>query len=534
MRTSLPVSRVAPVLLVVASLLAALVSFGATQAVRAATGTLYAATGAGSGDSCDGVAPPASRLYTLDADTGAHSLVGTIQVQGQDVYHVGALAVDPTDGTMYAVANHQDFSVECTDWGRSTLLTIDPATAAATVVGDWGSITGPIPDMSFDPWGTLVAWTESNDAPVVLDTSTGTVSDGPLAGCSTAQTGFAIDSAGWWWVKDGGQLRRVSHLTGSCLPSVALSGDAHNLLAFDASGTMWTGTRHSEPSRLELSTIDPETGDLTLVSTVSLGRISAIEWDRTGIVAPDEIDLALTKSVDVGVVNSGAHVTYTITATNQGQTNATGVAVRDLLPAGFQVVSEGANPSTGTFDPIMSVWTIGALGAGQEATLRLTVSTGLAAGEFPVNEAEVSSSDQRDVDSFPLDQDGDDRATATLQIVIPGHDLSVTGVAMKSTVRASARSVNLNVTVANAGSQDVTFSSADHLRIWVAGSNQITTCRAVHTNLVVGRSVTVRCKAALGQLGLTAGTTFTVKAAVAYPFDDDASNDETEVTIGAT
>ena len=68
----------------------------------------------------------------------------------------------------------------------------------------------------------------------------------------------------------------------------------------------------------------------------------------------------------------GSNVTFTITASNLGPSNATGVQVTDLLPAGLTFVS--AVPSQGTYTSGTGVWNIGALVSGSSATLSLAAA----------------------------------------------------------------------------------------------------------------------------------------------------------------
>ncbi|MEA2681695.1 MAG: hypothetical protein QOK05_23, partial [Chloroflexota bacterium] len=86
-------------------------------------------------------------------------------------------------------------------------------------------------------------------------------------------------------------------------------------------------------------------------------------------------DIAITKTVSAPNANVATNVTFTITATNNGPSNATGVQVGDLLPAGLTFVS--ATPSQGTYTSGTGTWNIGAINNGQAPTLQLvaTVAT---------------------------------------------------------------------------------------------------------------------------------------------------------------
>ncbi len=81
-------------------------------------------------------------------------------------------------------------------------------------------------------------------------------------------------------------------------------------------------------------------------------------------------DIALQMTVDTVVPAPGQPVQFTITASNVGTDDATGVQVTDQLPAELRIpAGMAAFPSTGTFDAATGVWSIGALAAGANATL---------------------------------------------------------------------------------------------------------------------------------------------------------------------
>ncbi|MDH4313066.1 MAG: DUF11 domain-containing protein [Gammaproteobacteria bacterium] len=81
-------------------------------------------------------------------------------------------------------------------------------------------------------------------------------------------------------------------------------------------------------------------------------------------------DIALQMTVDTAVPAAGQPVQFTITASNIGTDDASGVQVTDQLPAELRIpTGMAAFPSTGTYDAATGIWSIGALAAGANATL---------------------------------------------------------------------------------------------------------------------------------------------------------------------
>ncbi len=110
-------------------------------------------------------------------------------------------------------------------------------------------------------------------------------------------------------------------------------------------------------------------------------------------IGGQEADLAVTKVVSNLTPNVGANVTYTVQVTNNGLSDATGVVVSDLLPAGLTYVS--STPSQGTYVSGTGLWSVGALINGASATLTIVATV-----TQPVlisNTAAVSASDQPDL-----------------------------------------------------------------------------------------------------------------------------------------
>ena len=107
-----------------------------------------------------------------------------------------------------------------------------------------------------------------------------------------------------------------------------------------------------------------------------------------------QADLTLAKTVDNPSPKVGDNITYTLTLTNNGPSNATNVTVADTLPAGLTFVS--AVPSSGT-SFVAPTWTIPSLTANSSATLQLNVLVTQVGGI--TNTAQVTSSDQPDPNS---------------------------------------------------------------------------------------------------------------------------------------
>ncbi|MCP3977284.1 MAG: DUF11 domain-containing protein, partial [bacterium] len=181
------------------------------------------------------------------------------------------------------------------------------------------------------------------------------------------------------------------------------------------------------------------------------GNGSGEDFATVTPVPNPRIDLSLSKVVDNGSPDVGNNVEFTITVDNAaGFTDATGVAVTDILPAGYSYVSDD---SGGSYNSGTGVWTIGGLSAGANAALKIT-ATVLGSGSY-TNAAEVTAAGETDVDSTPGDSGGDDYDTES---VSPGSaiDLSLTKVVDNATPDVGSN-VEFTITVDNAaGFSDAT------------------------------------------------------------------------------
>src|SRR4029077_237371 len=98
----------------------------------------------------------------------------------------------------------------------------------------------------------------------------------------------------------------------------------------------------------------------------------AADDSASATITPVAADVAVTKTVSNTNPNINTNVTFTVTVTNNGPSDATGVQVTDLLPAGLTLVS--ATPSVGAYNSGTGVWNIGPLANGSSATLAIVAT----------------------------------------------------------------------------------------------------------------------------------------------------------------
>src|SRR2546430_3612109 len=158
--------------------------------------------------------------------------------------------------------------------------------------------------------------------------------------------------------------------------------------------------------------------------------------DGTNVVS--RADIALAKIASSGSVTVGSNVDFTVTVSNNGPSDATGVQITDQLPAGLTFVS--ATPSVGTYDSATGVWNIGALASAGSATLTLS-ATGTTTGSI-TNTATKTAETETDPNL------ANDSASAS--ITGQAADLPIGNAHVGSFVRGSTGSYS--VTVSNIGS----------------------------------------------------------------------------------
>ncbi|MES1243222.1 MAG: S8 family serine peptidase, partial [Acidobacteriota bacterium] len=98
------------------------------------------------------------------------------------------------------------------------------------------------------------------------------------------------------------------------------------------------------------------------------------------VMAPRSADLALAMSVSSPTVLVGGSVTYTLTATNNGDDPAYAVDVQEAFPAFPLLNPTSFTASQGTYNPSTGLWNLASLAPGNSATLAITVTAPNTAG----------------------------------------------------------------------------------------------------------------------------------------------------------
>ncbi|WP_435018600.1 SdrD B-like domain-containing protein [Tundrisphaera sp. TA3] len=114
----------------------------------------------------------------------------------------------------------------------------------------------------------------------------------------------------------------------------------------------------------------------------------------SAFVRPRRVDLVVGNVVSDPIPNVGDTITLTISVFNSGPDAATGVVLKDILPAGLAYTSSAGQ---GAYDSATGLWTVGSVAPGDEATLTLTVI--VTDPDAMINRAEVQAVDQFDVAS---------------------------------------------------------------------------------------------------------------------------------------
>lgn len=222
------------------------------------------------------------------------------------------------------------------------------------------------------------------------------------------------------------------------------------------SGTTWTvGTLPAGGAATLTVTLtvgaSAAEGTDVIVDTVIVAAVNEIDSnpannsaaEATSITPQVDLQVSISESIDPVVAGSGTgNLVYTVTVTNNGPGEASGVILESTLTLPSGVAAESQVPSAGSFsDP---TWTLGTLAAGTSETLTvtLTVDSSAASGiDVITNAVAVTAVNEPDADA------SNDTASETTSIARQ-VDLAVSVAESIDPVVAGSGSGNLVYTVA--------------------------------------------------------------------------------------
>lgn len=328
------------------------------------------------------------------------------------------------------------------------------------------------------------------------------------------------------------------------------SGSGTSGSTFNATTGVWTiGDLAPSDSRLLTLTltVDGTAASGTVTNTVVVTGINETDSNATNDMASE--DTTIARAVDIEVVKSDnsdtiiagsgtGNLVYTVTASNNGPSDASGVTVSDAfltsLPTGFQIESVVGTGGS-TFDTGTGIWTIGTLDNQDSETLTVTLTVGASAASGVItNTAQLASVDQND--SNPNNNIAVEPTTITRQV-----DVGVAKSDNVDPIVAGSGAANLvyTVTASNSGPSDASgvVVSDDFLLNLPAGftlvsgvgtgasSFNATTGEWSIPALPTGDSETLTLTLTVGASAAAATVTNTVEVTSLNETDTNAAND---------
>ena len=119
-------------------------------------------------------------------------------------------------------------------------------------------------------------------------------------------------------------------------------------------------------------------------------------------ISPKKINLSLNKTVNKPIVKIGNEIIFTLTLKNEGPQPATGVEVKDLLPAGLTYVAGNSTiPINTSYNATTGILDLSALTINNGQTVVLKIAAILNTINLKLNTTEVFKTEQIDINSTP-------------------------------------------------------------------------------------------------------------------------------------
>ncbi|MHC5112428.1 MAG: DUF11 domain-containing protein, partial [Planctomycetota bacterium] len=404
--------------------------------------------------------PPGSSGDSISADegdtveftitlvnNGPHDASG---IQVTDTLPVGVTYVSsaPSQGTYASASGLWDIgALNNGDTATLTIqVTVDSGTAGQTLINEAGVTAVDQPDSNPGNENDIAAVTvDGTDLQVVKTVDNGTPDPG--------------NTVVWTIVVTNNGPNQATNVEITDIPPVGITyvSDTTSQGSYDAgkqnSTWVWdVGTLGVAASATLTitTTVDAGTTGQTIVNVAMITEVDQADPDSSNNVSDDFIavagtDLAITKTVDDSTPDIGQNITYTLTATNNGPSDATSVVVNDLLPP--EVSYQSDTPSQGSYDSATGIWTIGNLANDASVTLDINAQVLNDDGNLVITNTAAISSAEADPDL--------NNNTATADINVSATDIEVLKVVDNATPY-EGNNVVYTVTVSNLGSNQAT------------------------------------------------------------------------------
>ncbi|MEG4318478.1 MULTISPECIES: CARDB domain-containing protein [unclassified Microcoleus] len=160
-------------------------------------------------------------------------------------------------------------------------------------------------------------------------------------------------------------------------------------------------------------------------------------YSPNSVRVSEAADLSVTKTANADTATVGNNLTYTVSVTNKGTSNAKEVTLIDTLPEGVEFISASVNPSQKSGNEL--TFDLGNLNNGEAKTIKVTVT--------PPKTGNITGSAQ--VTSKTFDSDAtNDIAVLTTSVKPVSTDLSITTTGTPTTVNLGDK-LTYNLTVTN-------------------------------------------------------------------------------------
>lgn len=206
-------------------------------------------------------------LYVVDPTNAAAKSVGALNIQGKPIGITG-LAVHPKSGVLYGVTSGSSPN------HRNSLVTIDPATAEATLVGEM-RVAGS--DIAFNHDGELYMWLPDTNQIGRINLASGRVTAlGEIGESTRIEGGIAFDAHGKLYVTPSGATGAIETrdpASGAVSNGPALINAPYlssmNSLAFSPHGVLYgVNSNMGAPAHTALVKIDVHSGVVTQIGAL--------------------------------------------------------------------------------------------------------------------------------------------------------------------------------------------------------------------------------------------------------------------------